>query len=56
MKNEKPIEYQMTKKMFKAMLEGRTEVEKKMNPYDYVMGVINDDFGLRGKVTQLFII
>ena len=52
----KDIEYQMTKKMFNAMLEGRTEEQKKGNPYTYVMDVINNEFGLRGVVKHLFIL
>lgn len=54
-KNDKPIEYQMTQKMFNAMLEQRTEVEKKENPYTYVMGVINREYGLRGTVKRILI-
>ncbi len=55
-KNERPIEYQMTKRMFNTILEKRSEIEKKENPYSYVMKVINEEFGLRGKVTSIFII
>ncbi len=52
-KNERPIEYQMTKKMFNTILEGRPESEAKGNPYNYVMNIINEQFGLRGKVTRI---
>lgn len=56
MRNNKPIDYQMTKKMFNAILDTRnTEDEKKQNPYEYVIGVINEQFGLRGKVTHICI-
>lgn len=50
------IEYQMTKQMFDAFLADRTESEKKANPYQYVMDVINRQFGLIGQVKRLFII
>ena len=54
MKNTKPIDYQMTKKMFDTILASRTtESEKKLNPYEYVMSVINEQFGLRGTVTHI---
>lgn len=49
------IEYKMTKIMFQEMLKQRTEMEKKQNPYNYVMQVINESFGLRGKVTHLIV-
>lgn len=41
--------------MFNAMLEQRTEAEKKLNPYNYVMGVINEGFGLHGTVKKILI-
>lgn len=54
MKNEKPIDYRMAKKMFDSILATRaTESEKKMNPYEYVMKVVNDEFGLRGTVKHI---
>lgn len=49
------IEYKMSKTMFQEMLKQRSELEKKQNPYTYVMQVINESFGLRGKVTHLII-
>lgn len=55
MKNNKAIEYQITKKAFNAILETRNEIEKKMNPYDYVMNIINTEYGLRGTVKHLSI-
>lgn len=53
MKNEHPLEYQMSRDMFNAMLKQRSEGEKKLNPYNYVMNVINEEWNLRGKVTRL---
>ncbi len=50
------IEYQMSKEMFNAFLAERSESEKKLNPYQYVMDIINKDFGLKGKVTHIFIV
>lgn len=55
MKNNKPIDYQMTKKMFNAILATRNGEQEKQNPYEYVIGVINEQFGLRGKVTHICI-
>lgn len=49
------IGYKMTQRMFDSLLEGRTEEEKKKNPYVYVMQVINEQFGLKGKVTHIHI-
>lgn len=56
MKNDKFIEYQITKQKFNFLLEQRTEDEKKINPYVYVMGIINAEYGLRGTVKKLAII
>lgn len=52
MKNSKAIDYQITKKQF----DGRKDDEAKKNPYQYVMGIINESYGLRGTVTHLVII
>lgn len=54
-KNTKPLEYQMAKKMFNAILDKRNDLEKKQNPYNYVIDVINKEFGLRGEVKKIFI-
>lgn len=54
-KNERPIDYQMTKRMFDGILATRTEDEKRMNPYSYVMNFINESYGLRGTVTHISI-
>lgn len=50
------ISYQMSKKAFNAMLEGRTENEKKENPYTYIMKVINEQYGLKGIVTSISVV
>lgn len=55
MKNEIPLEYQMSKTLFDSYLKTRKEKDKKLNPYVYVMGVINEEFNLRGTVKHLFI-
>lgn len=55
MKNSRAIEYQMTKKMFDAILATRSEEEKKENPYTFVMGVLNEQNGLRGTVKNISI-
>lgn len=57
MKNDRVIGYQLNKKMFDEILNSRqTEADRKMNPYTYVMGVINEQFGLRGTVKHLSIV
>jgi hypothetical protein len=53
MKNNQSLEYRMSKKMFNAMLADRSETEKKQNPKDYVAKVINEQFGLKGTVTNV---
>lgn len=55
MKNNRGIEYQMTKKMFNSILASRTEDEKKQNPYDFVANVLNESYGLRGVVKHISI-
>lgn len=49
----KGIDYQMPKKMFDELLKTRTESEKRLNPYQFVMGIINEQFGIKGTVTHL---
>lgn len=55
MRNTTGLEYQLSKEMFEKILSTRNETEKKMNPNAYVMGYINDQFGLRGTVKSLFV-
>lgn len=56
LKNEKAIGYQMTKKMFDSILSTRNEAEKKQNPYQYAMSYLNEQHGLRGKVTSIQVV
>ena len=49
------LEYRMSKELFDAILGSRTEVEKKKNPKEYVVDVINREFGLKGTVTSVSI-
>lgn len=56
MRDNTEIKYQMSKKAFEAFLAERSESEKKQNPYEYVMDVINRQFGLKGKVTSLSVV
>jgi hypothetical protein len=51
--NVRPIEYTMNKKTFDNLLKTRKDNEKKMNPYKYVMNIINEQYGLRGTVNRL---
>lgn len=55
MKNTRAIEYKMSRAMFDHLLTTRTEGEKKLNPYTFVMGVLNERFGLRGEVKRVLI-
>ena len=55
MKKNTGIEYQMSKKMFDTLLKTRKEEEKKMNPYTFVMKIINEQFGVKGEVTHVSI-
>lgn len=52
----KEISYQMSRKAFDAMLEKRSENEKKENPYVYVMKIINEQYGLKGIVTSISLV
>ncbi len=54
--NNKPLEYQMTKATFNAILSLRSEEEKKHNPYEYVMNILNESQGLRGTIKHIFIV
>lgn len=51
-KNNRPIEYKMTKTAFQELLKTRP-AEDKSNPYSYVMKVLNDNYGLRGTVKKI---
>lgn len=52
----KTLEYQMSKELFDTLLKTRkSEAQKKMNPYTYVMGIINEEYGLKGTVTRVSI-
>lgn len=54
MKNDE-LEYRMSKKMFDAILGKCSEGQKKKNPKEFVIGVINEEFGLKGTVTKVSI-
>lgn len=53
MKNSNTLEYRMSKKMFNSILSERSEAEKKLNPKDYVAGIVNEQFSLKGTVTSI---
>lgn len=49
--NGKYIGYQMSQRMFKDILDKRiTNEDLGMNPYQFAMNYINEQFGLRGTV------
>lgn len=52
--NTKGIEYQLTRKMYKVILD--TKEDPAEEPRKYVMKIINEEFGLRGTVTRLHIL
>ncbi len=52
----KEIGYQMTRKTFDALLSTRTEGEKKLNPLEFVMNVLNEQYGLKGIVKHVTLI
>lgn len=49
------LEYRMSKKLFDAILGKRSEGEKKKNARDFVVDVVNREFGLKGTVTRVSI-
>lgn len=51
--NAKNIEYQLTRKMYKTILDTCDTNEE---PRKYVMRIINEEFGLHGTVTRLHIL
>lgn len=55
MTNDRPIEYKMSRAMFDHLLSTRKGDEKKLNPHAFVMGFLNERFGLRGEVKRIII-
>ena len=55
MENPSPIAYKMSRALFDSIAKTRSGKDKKANPYAYVMKVVNDEFGFRGKVTRLIV-
>jgi hypothetical protein len=48
------FEYNMSKEMAIALLNERKASEKKMEPHDYLVKVVNEQFGLRLPVTKVY--
>lgn len=46
-------EYLMPKDMAESLLDNRLGDEKKMRPHDYLVKVVNEQFGLRGTCVQV---
>lgn len=46
-------EYVMPEGMAKTLLENRIGEEKKMRPHDYLVKVVNEQFGIRGTCVQV---
>lgn len=55
-KNDRGIDYQISEAMFNSILAGRTDGQKKLNPYQYAMSYLNDTAGLRGTIKHLSIV
>ena len=49
-------EYVMTKAMANDLLNNRTGDDKKMNPADYLIKVVNNEFGVLGICSKVSII
>ena len=41
-------EYVMPKEMAKNLLDNRNGEEKKLNPHEYLVKIVNEQFGIRG--------
>lgn len=50
------VEYRMPRKMFNALVKTRNGEDKKMNPYTYVIKMVNEDFGILGEVNRIVLI
>lgn len=48
-------EYKMSKKLFDAICATRKGEEKKMRPQDYVLKVVNEQYGLRWPCRRVII-
>lgn len=48
------FEYNMSKDMANDLLKTRKGTDKNMNPQDYLLKVVNEQFGLRLPVTKVY--
>ena len=48
------FEYNMSKEMAAELLKTRKGTDKNMNPQDYLLKVVNEQFGLRLPVTKVY--
>lgn len=48
------FEYNMSKEMATELLKARKGTDKNMNPQDYLVKIVNEQFGLRLPVTKVF--
>lgn len=53
MKKNKEIEYNMSKTAFQELLNTRTAAEMKLNPYVFVMKVLNETYGIKGHISRI---
>ena len=47
------VEYRMPTGVAKTLLDARKGEEKKMHPNDYLCKVVNECYGIRGRVTRV---
>lgn len=47
------FEYVMSKEMAKELLDNRHGEEKKMRPHDYLVKVVNEQFGICGTCVRV---
>lgn len=45
--------YKMSKQAFDEIVKARTGKEKNINPQDYVVKYVNDNYNLKGKCTEV---
>ena len=55
MENPTPIVYKMSRTMFNSIIKTRAGEDKKENPYSYAAKVVNQEFGLKGKVIRVIV-
>ena len=55
MEDPTPIAYKMSRELFNSIIKTRSGEDKKTNPYAYAAKVVNEEFGLKGKVVRVIV-